>query len=140
MKLLIEKIVPEAKLPIRANASDAGLDLFALDDLTIPVKEWRLVRTGIKIALPTGTVGLVWDKSGLASKGLHLLAGVIDEGYRGEILVNVLNLNQKDYKLSAGQKIGQLLIQPILYPDIEEAIINDVTQRGEKGFGSSGLV
>ena len=139
MQLLVEKVTPEAKLPVRAHATDAGLDLYALEDSVIPSKEWRLIRTGIKIALPANTVALVWDKSGLAKSGLHTLAGVIDEGYRGEILVNILNLNLEDYQVVTGQKIAQLLIQPILYPEIVETKLDDLTERGANGFGSTGL-
>jgi dUTP pyrophosphatase len=113
--------------------------LYALEDSVIPSKEWRLIRTGIKIALAANTVALVWDKSGLASSGLHTLAGVIDEGYRGEILVNILNLNLEDYRVATGQKIAQLLIQPILYPEIVETKLDDLTERGANGFGSTGL-
>ncbi len=140
MFLKVQKISPDAKLPVRAHATDAGLDIFALEETVIAPNKWQLVRTGIKIALPEATVGLIWDKSGLAAKGLTLLAGVIDEGYRGEILINVLNLNTEDYKVEAGQKIAQLLVQPITYPEIIEAEIDEFTERGEQGHGSTGLL
>jgi dUTP pyrophosphatase len=140
MKLLLEKISDRAKLPIRAHTDDAGLDLYALDEAFIRPHEWALIGTGIRIALPANTVGLIWDKSGLAANGLHCLAGVIDEGYRGEIIVNVLNLNKHEYKINAGEKIAQLLIQPILYPEIVEAKVDENTERGIQGFGSTGLV
>lgn len=138
MQLLIEKTHPEAKLPTRAHATDAGLDLYASTVQIIPAHTWQLIPTGIKMALPTDSVGLIWDKSGLASKGLHCLAGVIDADYRGEVLVNVYNLSDQDYQVEAGQKIAQLLIQAVHKPEIIEGSL-DTTNRGEGGFGSTGL-
>jgi dUTP pyrophosphatase len=138
MQLIIEKTHPEAKLPTRAHATDAGLDLYASTVQIIPAHTWQLIPTGIKMALPTDSVGLIWDKSGLASKGLHCLAGVIDADYRGEVLVNVYNLSDQDYQVEAGQKIAQLLIQAVHKPEIIEGSL-DTTNRGEGGFGSTGL-
>jgi len=140
MQLLIEKLTERAKLPLRAHLNDAGIDLFASEPALIRPKAWVLISTGIRIALPQGTVGLIWDKSGLANEGLHVMAGVIDEGYRGEILINVMNMNKHEYKINAGEKVAQLLVQPVLYPEIIEAKINDSTERGTSGFGSTGKV
>lgn len=139
MKLLIEKIDSSAILPTRAHPTDAGLDLYALEEAVVASKSWQLIRTGIKIALPDQTVGLVWDKSGLAKQGLHTLAGVIDAGYRGEVIINLYNFAETDYPVKAGQKIAQLLIQNILCPELVEAVIDGQTDRGSAGFGSTGL-
>jgi len=137
--LIIEKITPTAKLPSRAYQDDAGLDLFADQTLTLAPLERAVVPTGIKLALPSGYVGLVWDKGGLAKQGLHTLAGVVDAGYRGEVLGQVINLSQNAYEIKAGQKIAQLLIQPVALPRVREGKIIDQTERGSQRHGSSGL-
>lgn len=137
--LIVERLSPNAKLPIRPHEHDAGLDLFSLDYYSLAPGERTIARTGIKLAIPTGCVGLVWDKGGLAKEGLHTMAGVIDAGYRGEILINIINLGQTIAQIAHGQKIAQLLIQKIELPKIIEGKIEDETTRGEGRFGSTGL-
>lgn len=140
MKLLIEKLTPTAKLPTRAHFNDAGLDLYADESLSLSPGQRTTIKTGLRLAIPTGHAGLIWDKSGLAlNHGLHCLAGVIDAGYRGEVSVVVINLGQENHQIIAGQKIAQLLIQTITQPDIEETSLNEASDRGQRGFGSSGL-
>ncbi|MCX6712842.1 MAG: dUTP diphosphatase [Candidatus Vogelbacteria bacterium] len=139
MKLQIEKIYEDAKLPAYGYAGDAGLDLFAHGDFTLAPGERVSVPTGIKMAIPEGYVGLVWDKSGLAFKnGLKTLGGVVDSGYRGEIKICFLNLSNEPFEFKKGDKIAQMLIQPFISAEIEEGILDPDTPRGEKGFGSSG--
>ena len=95
---------------------------------------------GKKIKRFVTRAGLVWDKSGLAAQyGLHTLAGVIDAGYRGEILVSLINLSQETQTISLGQKISQLLIQPVVLAEVKESKIFQDTSRGSGGFGSTGL-
>lgn len=137
-KLIIEKTTPEAKLPQKAHRGDAGYDLYANDYFTIPPYSQALVGSGIKMIIPTGYVGLVWDKSGIASQGIKSMGGVIDSNYRGEIKMIVKNLSEDDYNIVPGQKIAQILIQPIMDLEISEEKIGDVTERQEKSFGSSG--
>ncbi|MFA5789416.1 MAG: dUTP diphosphatase, partial [Candidatus Gracilibacteria bacterium] len=127
------------KLPVRNHPTDAGLDLFSSDFYSFLPKERILVQTGLKLAIPDGFVGLIWDKSGVAQDGVHTLAGVIDAGYRGEIKVTLVNLSQDIYHIAPGQKIAQLIIQRIELPHISEEMIDDITARGEGGFGSTGL-
>jgi dTMP kinase len=138
-KLRVERLTPAAKLPERSHSTDAGLDLFSADFYSFLPNERLLVQTGIKIAIPDGYVGLIWDKSGVAKDGVHTLAGVIDSGYRGEIKVTLVNLSQDIYHIAPGQKIAQLIIQRIELPNISEEIIDDTTARGDGGFGSTGL-
>ena len=139
MKLAIKKLDPEAKLPERAHASDAGLDLFTLEEGTLERYETRVFRTGIAMAIPEGHVGLIWDKSGLATKhSLTCLGGVIDAEYRGEIMLMLANLGTEAYTITKHQKIAQMLIQKIELPVIEEVVDLDDTERGERGFGSTG--
>jgi dTMP kinase len=137
--LLVERVQVDAKLPSKANSSDAGFDLFANEDYSIEIYGQALIKTGIKIAIPEGHVGLIWDKSGLANLGYTTLGGVIDESYRGEIKVIFKNLSEDIVHIKKGQKIAQLLIQKISHPEIIESKLDKNTERSDKGFGSSGL-
>ena len=92
MELRIKKLHKDAKVPSYARPGDAGMDLYALFPVTIGAGERAIVSTGIAIAIPEGYVGLIWDKSGLSNTfGLKVVGGVIDAGYRGEVLVGILN-------------------------------------------------
>lgn len=137
-KLLVEKISEEAKLPQQAHAGDAGYDLFAADYYSITPYGQALVSTGIKLAIPDNHVGLIWDKSGLANQGITTMGGVIDSGYRGEIKIVVKNLSEDIFNIVPGQKIAQILIQPVVYPELGEEPIADETSRQTDAFGSSG--
>ena len=137
--LKVEKIFDNAKLPRRGYENDAGLDLFSAESKTIYPGERAIIRTGIKMAIPEGHVGLVWDKSGIAKSGLNTMGGVIDAGFRGEITINIANVSNDIYNIDMDQKIAQLLIQKIESPLILETKINDETERGESSYGSSGL-
>ncbi len=140
MNLAIKKLLPEATLPQYAHDTDAGMDLCSVEQLTVHPQERVLVSTGIALAIPTGYVGLVWDKSGIATKtGLTTLAGVIDSGYRGELKIALLNTSTENYTIVPGQKIAQLLIQPIMHPVLREVDSLPATERGDGGFGSTGL-
>lgn len=138
-KLIIEKLSPFAKFPTRAHPSDAGLDLYSNDNYTLFPGDITGIKTGLKMKIPAGYAGLIWDKSGLAKIGLHTLGGVVDSGYRGEIIVLIKNLSEDIFNISAGQKIAQILIQKIETPEIIEGKIDDETERGDNGFGSSGI-
>ncbi len=140
MKLEVKKLDPRAKLPSYVHPGDAGLDFFALEDCVVPAGE-RLsdIRTGVSIAVPQGYVGLFWDKSGLAAKhGLKVMAGVIDSGYRGELLLTLLNTSDTDYHFTAGDKVMQLLVQPVQSVEVVEVLELSETPRGTGGFGSTG--
>ena len=137
--LKIERLSPTAKSLKQAYEHDAAFDLFADDYYTLYPGDRANIKTGIRMAIPTGYAGLIWDKSGVASSGLHCLAGVIDSGFRGEILVNIINLGQDIYNISPGQKVAQIVIQKIEHPKIIEIELDDNTERGQGGFGSSGL-
>jgi dUTP pyrophosphatase len=139
MLLKVERIHAAAKLPSYGHAGDAGLDLFSCLDLILAPGEVRAVPTGIRMAIPPGHVGLVWDKSGISLKGVHRLAGVVDAGYRGEVKVVMINLGPAPYEITAGMKIAQMLIQPVNGVSVEESTGLDDTPRGAGGFGSTGL-
>lgn len=133
------RIDSDVKIPSYANPGDAGMDFYSAENLVIKSHERKTVRTGIKMAIPPGYVGLIWDKSGLASKkGIKTMAGVIDAGYRGEVGIVLQNLGSDEFIVEKNMKIAQMLIQPIHSPELEEVEELDETKRGDGGFGSSG--
>lgn len=140
MKISIKRLFLDAKAPEYVHDGDAGLNLFSRETKTITPGERVLLSTGIAFEIPEGYVGLVWDRSGLSNKqGLKLLGGVIDAGYRGEVFVGLVNLGQEPYAVKAGDKVAQMLIQPVVRAVLEE--VNDLSEtvRGDGGFGSTGI-
>jgi len=137
--LKVEKLSETAKIPTKALSQDAGLDLYADDYFTLLPGDVTGINTGIKMQIPDGYVGLIWDKSGVASQGLHTMGGVIDSNYRGEIKVLVKNLSNDIFNIVKGQKIAQILIQKVEAPVVVEKKIHDISERGDNGFGSTGL-
>jgi dUTP pyrophosphatase len=138
MKLKIKKISEHAKLPLYSHKGDGGLDLFSVGDDVLRAGEVKAVPTGIKMAIPEGFVGLIWDKSGISLQGVHRLAGVVDAGYRGEVRVVMANLGQEPFIIKKGMKIAQMLIQPVETVEVVETDELEDTSRGESGFGSTG--
>ncbi|MCK4525364.1 MAG: dUTP diphosphatase [Candidatus Andersenbacteria bacterium] len=140
LKIKIQKI-GDAKIPNYAHQGDAGLDLYSVEEnYVLKSGEHKGFATGIKMEIPQGYAGLIWDKSGLALKHcIKIMGGVIDSTYRGEIAVILINLGKKDYKVEKDAKIAQMLFQKIEKAEIEEVENLSDTQRGEGGFGSSGL-
>ena len=139
LNLELKRFSPTAKLPTRAHPSDAGLDLYSNDYYSLMPSERAIVQTGIKMSIPDGYVGLIWDKGGIAKGGIHTIAGVIDSGFRGEVTVNLINLGHDIYNITPGQKVAQMLIQKVEFPEIVEAEVDDLTDRGEGRFGSTGM-
>lgn len=139
LTIKIKKLKSDAVLPNYAHAGDAGMDIYASEDVHVKKGERAKVPTGIAMEIPEGYVGLVWDKSGLSmNHGLKTLGGVIDSGYRGEVMIGVINLSNEDYTLEKGHKVAQILIQKIETPVVEEVEELSDSHRGEKGFGSTG--
>ena len=140
IKVKIKKIDGDAKIPSYAHGGDAGMDIYSAENLTVKAGEHAKVRTGIAMEIPDGFVGLVWDKSGISMNyGLKTLGGVIDSGYRGEVVIGVVNLSKEDYVVEKGNKIAQILIQKVESPEIKEVEELSNSERGEKGFGSTGV-
>jgi len=139
MQLKVKKLNSEAKLPSYAHAGDAGLDLFSCEDVVLKPGERKLVSTGISTEFEKGYVALIWDKSGIAAKGIETMGGVIEHTYRGEYKVIMLNTSSENYEIKKGQKIAQLLIQPIVTAEVKEVKELSETERGEGAFGSTGL-
>lgn len=132
------KLDEGAFMPTRAHDTDAGLDLYSRETVVVSAKESVTFDTGVHIELPPDTVGFLKSKSGLNVKHGITSEGVIDEGYTGSIAVKLYNHSGYDYKVNQGDKISQLVILPIIKPDLEVVDSLDETDRGDNGFGSSG--
>lgn len=139
MKIKVKKLHQDAIVPQYAHPGDAGLDICSLEDYELQLSERHTFKTGISMSIPEGFVALIWDKSGLAGKyGIKVMGGVIDSGYRGEYLIVLLNTSNKAYTIKKGDKIAQILIQPIVSVEVEETKELDNTDRGDGNFGSTG--
>ncbi len=139
MMIKIKKLNPEAKIPRYAHPGDAGMDFFALEEVRLEPGERTKVKTGVAMEIPESFVGLIWDKSGLStSHGLKTLAGVVDAGYRGEVQIGMINLSAEAYEIKKHDKVAQMLIQSIEFPELEEVEELSNTSRGAGGFGSTG--
>lgn len=142
LELKIKKINQAAKLPEYAHEGDAGLDLFSVDDVIILPGESKLIKTGIQIELPRDTEAQVRPRSGLALKNQITVLntpGTIDEGYRGEVGVILINHGKQQFHVEKGMKIAQMVIKPVLKVTVKEVEELTDTTRGEGGFGSTGL-
>ena len=142
MTVLFKRVHADAVLPAYAHPGDAGLDLCACEAATLLPGERRLVRTGLVMELPSGTEAQLRPRSGLARKhGITLLntPGTIDEGYRGELGVILVNLGQEPFEVVPGMRIAQMVIAPVLRVAVEESETLGETCRGEGGFGSTGV-
>lgn len=142
-ELKIKLLYENSKLPEFANSGDAGMDIFSVDRKVIKSGESQLIRTGISIELPKDTEIQIRPKSGLAlNNGITLLnsPGTIDEGYRGEIKVIVINHGKNDFLVEEEMKIAQMVLKPIYKVKITKVdSIDYETDRGKNGFGSSGV-
>ncbi|HJB92640.1 MAG TPA: dUTP diphosphatase [Candidatus Borkfalkia stercoripullorum] len=143
IKLKIKKLLPEAKLPVYGSANAAGADLYALTDhdIRIGANETAVVHTGLAAEIPEGYVGLIFARSGLATrKGLAPAnkVGVIDSDYRGEIRVALHNDSKYMQTVEPYERIAQLVVMPYVFARFEESEELSDTERGEGGFGSTG--
>ncbi len=142
--LRVKRLDPGARLPVVAHpGEDLGYDLFALESITLEPRRTVKVRTGIAVEARHPHTGaplglLVRDRSSMASRGIATTGGVIDAGYRGEILVLMTNLGDSAMHLAAGEKIAQMIPVPVLTDLVQEVETLEVSARAEKGFGSSG--
>jgi dUTP pyrophosphatase len=142
--LRVKLLDPGARAPVVAHpGEDLGYDVFALEGATLAPRATVKVRTGISVearhpqsGAPLGL--LVRDRSSMAARGIATTAGVIDSGYRGEILVLMTNLGQADVELKAGEKIAQMIPVPVLTGAVEQVASLEDSARAGKGFGSSG--
>lgn len=143
MKIPIKKLRDDAIIPTHGSAGAAGWDLYTLEGRVIPAGTTALVGTGISVAIPKGYVGLVFARSGLATKNGLAPAnkvGVIDSDYRGEVKVSLHNhFKELPQAIAKGDRIAQLLVVPCVSCEWEEVAELDDTERGEAGFGSTGI-
>jgi dUTP pyrophosphatase len=142
MRLAIQRLRPDARLPTRAHNDDAGLDLYAVEAATIAPGERASIPTGIAIELPERHAGLVLARSGLAARhGIALVnaPGLIDAGYRGELQVLLLNTDREAaFEIAPGDRIAQLVVTRVETPDLVEVDELPPSTRSDGGFGSSG--
>ena len=138
MNLKVKKLNPAATIPTRAHTGDRGLDLYLLEELSIPPCGVGTGHTGIAIEMPHGWGGQVADRSSVALCNVKVAGGVIDNAYRGELQV-ILHNNDKDlwFHTDVGEKIAQLCLEPLFEGGVEEVTSLSLTERGTRGFGSS---
>ena len=140
MNLRVKKLNQNATLPTRGSGGAVGYDLYSTEELVVPPTHRALVGTGIAIVLPVGVYGRVAPRSGLAVKhGIQVGAGVIDPDYTGEIKVVLFNHGDKDFEVKKGDRIAQLILERCETPEVEEVGEVKDTERGSKGFGSTGV-
>jgi dUTP pyrophosphatase len=141
IELPIRRLRPDAQVPTRAYAGDAGIDLAACERVELAPGERALVSTGLAVAIPAGYAGYVQPRSGLATKhGISIVntPGLVDSGYRGELLVNLLNTDPREpFVVEPGMRIAQLVV--IAVPEVEPVEVEELpdSERGDRGFGSS---
>jgi dUTP pyrophosphatase len=131
-----------ARLPKAATFGDAGFDLHSVMDVTIQPGATVVVKTGLAIEIPSNTVALVCSRSGLAAKHSVFVLnspGIVDSGYRGEVAAILHNASETPFVIEVGDRIAQLMIQHYLAPDFTEVTEFAATERGEGGFGSTGV-
>lgn len=139
MKIKVKKLKSGAKLPSKGHPGDAGIDFFALEEVRFAPGTQERVHTGVAIEIPGGCVGLFWDKSSIAfNMGLKIMGGVIDAGYRGELIINLLNTSKEEIVMEKGQKVAQILIQKFEDCDIVEVSELSDSVRGKGREGSTG--
>lgn len=142
MKIKIKKLNSDAILPSYAHKGDAGMDVYSCEDCMIYPRDRKAVSTGLSFEIPQGSEIQVRPKSGLVlNHGLTLLnaPGTLDSGYRGELKIILFNTSKEVYEVKKGQKIAQIILARYEEAEIEEAEELSITERGEGGFGSTGL-
>jgi dUTP pyrophosphatase len=134
-ELLVKKLHPDAIVPTRAKEHDAGLDLFSLCNCVIPSRSRGPVPTGIAVAIAPGRYGRVADKSSVANRCISVCAGVVDSGYRNEVIVLLHNHSNNDILIEKGEAIAQLIIERIDLPSVKQVDELPSSDRGGRGFG-----
>jgi dUTP pyrophosphatase len=139
MNINVKKLNPDAKLPTGGHPGDAGIDFYAICEVVFAPHAQMRVPTGVAIEIPPGHVGLIWDKSSVSfNQGLKVMGGVIDAGYRGEIIMNLYNTTDREQRIPKGNKIAQMIIQKFEECAIVETQELSDTVRGEGREGSTG--
>ena len=144
IKMLLEKkmkimLSTDAIMPTRGDDGAAGYDLFSYEDITIPKWSRSLVKTGVHMEIPPGYYGRIASRSSMGIRCQDIGAGVIDSSYRGEIKVLIINSSNDDYKIEKGNKIAQIIFEAFHVFELERVANLKETERGSKGFGSTGM-
>ncbi len=138
-KFLVKKLKSDVILPQYAHIGDVGMDLFSYEDYELKPGERKVFFLGFAMEFPLGYAAIVKDKSSLPFKaGIHTMGGVYDAGYRGEYNVNLINLGQESYQIKKGDKIAQIVVYPVVIPELVEVTDLAESSRGEGRFGSTG--
>lgn len=136
----VKKIVSNAEIPSYAYSSDVGFDLRAIASQRLFPGEQKEFKTGLIFEIPEGHVGLVRDRAGIISKmGVHTCAGTFDSGFRGEVTIFLVNMSEETQFVEEGMRIAQIIILPVVKPQIVEVKKMNETERGTKSFGSTGM-
>lgn len=139
MKIKVKKLKENAKLPTKGHPGDAGIDFYSSEEVVFSPMSQARVPTGVSMEIPNGFVGLIWDKSSISfNKGLKIMGGVIDSGYRGEIIMSLLNTSNNEVVIEKGHKIAQMIIQKFEDCDIVEVDELADSIRGDGREGSTG--
>ena len=142
MELKIKKISTEAQIPKYAHETDAGMDLYSIEEKIIKPNETAIIKTGISIELPLNTEAQIRPRSGLAAKNSVTVLntpGTIDSGFRGEICVILINHGKEDFNVEKGMRVAQMVIAPVLKVEVIEVDEISNSDRNSNGFGSTGL-
>ena len=138
--LKIKRIDKSLELPEYINETDVGFDLRAAENKKIYPGAQETIKTGVIVEIPKNCVGLIRDRAGIVTKlNVHTAAGTFDSAYRGEVSVVLINMGEEEVLIERGMRIAQIIILPIIKPKIKEVSELGETERGTKGFGSSGI-
>ena len=138
MKIKVKKLKENAKLPKYHHPGDVGMDVYAIETVTIPPMGHHRFYHGFALEFPEGHAALVMDKGSISKAGLKTMGGVFDAGYRGEYNTHLVNLSNEAYTIEEGDKVAQLVIVPVDIADLEEVDKLNDSARGEGRFGSTG--
>lgn len=142
MTFFFSKLHVDAVVPTRGSQGAAGYDLSSCENIVVPAGKWKLINSGIAIQIPSDCYARVASRSGLAlKKGINVGAGVIDSDYRNAIGAVLFNHSDKDFEVKVGDRIAQIIFEKIYTPELEEVDYDTLTntERGTKGFGSTGI-
>ena len=138
MKVRIQKLKEDARLPSYAHPGDVGMDMYAMETVTIAPGEHYRFFHGFALEFPEGYAAIVKDKSSISRAGLHTMGGVFDAGYRGEYNTHLVNLSDSPYTFEKGDKVSQLILYPVAIANLEEVDELSDSSRGDGAFGSTG--
>lgn len=138
MKIKIKKLNVDAYLPKYAHIGDVGMDLYALESVTVEPMEHVRIWHGFALEFPVGYAAIVLDKGSISKAKLHTMGGVFDAGFRGEYNTHLVNLGSEPYTIEKGDKVSQLVIYPVAIVELEEVDELSVSDRGTGAFGSTG--